>query len=195
MFSLTGAVQTCSVNTGWANKLWSDRYENPDNTLCPVWNGLDTFGRIVAFDSFYTKAPGCQSAEDRVVVENQQRPRYFEFVTLDAQGYQNPAVFSGVVPSTESYKKQETLYRALANTKVETQNASTGFQIPKQINQNTGGTSGANGGNRVPMPTGYTSTQENYVDTRARQNFEHRRANSAIAGYRSACNACQSGNN
>jgi len=195
MMSLTGAVQTCSVNTGWANKLWSDRYENPDNTLCPVWNGLDTFGRIVAFDSFYTKAPGCQSAEDRVVVENQQRPRYIDFVTLDAQGYQNPAVFSGVVPSTESYKKKETLYRTIANTKVENQNASTGFQIPKQINQNTGGTCGANGGTCVPMPTNYTSTRENYVDTRARQNFEHRRANSAIAGYRSACNACQSGNN
>jgi hypothetical protein len=160
-----------------------------------VWNGLDTFGRIVAFDSFYTKAPGCQSAEDRVVVENQQRPRYFEFVTLDAQGFQNPAVFSGVVPSTESYKKQETLYRAIANTTVENQNGSTGVQTSRQINQNTGGACGANGGTCVPMPTGYTLPRENYADTRARQNFEHRRANSAIAGYRSACNACQSGNN
>ena len=195
MFSLTGAVQTCSVNTGWANKLWSDRYENPDNTLCPVWNGLDTFGRIVAFDSFYTKAPGCQSAEDRVVVENQQRPRYFEFVTLDAQGYQNPAVFSGKIPSTESYKKTEALRRTIANGKMDQQNASTGFQLNNIINQNTSGMCGANGGgNCGPMPIGYTQ-RENYADTRARQNFEHRRANSAIAGYRSACNACQSGNN
>jgi hypothetical protein len=195
MFSLTGAVQTCSVNTGWANKLWSDRYENPDNTLCPVWNGLDTFGRIVAFDSFYTKAPGCQSAEDRVVVENQQRPRYFEFVTLDAQGFQNPAVFSGKIPSTESYKKQETLSRVLSNKRMEGQNGSTSTQLSGVINQNAPGTCGANGGTCPPMPTNFTPTRENYVDTRARQNFEHRRANSAIAGYRSACNACQSGNN
>lgn len=192
MFSLTGAVQTCSVNTGWANKLWSDRYENPDNTLCPVWNGLDTFGRIVAFDSFYTKAPGCQSAEDRVVVENQQRPKYIDFVTLDAQGYQNPAVFSGKISSTEGYKKTETLKVALDAQRTAMQNGSVGTQYRQTNPVYTNGVAGANGTGGGPSPTWL---RENYVDTRSRQNFQDRRNLSTIAGYRSACNACQSGNN
>ena len=195
MFSLTGAVQTCIVNTGYANKLWSDRYENPDNTLCPVWNGLDSFGRIVAFDSFYTKAPGCQSAEDRVVVENQQRPKYFEFTTLDAQGYQNPAVFSGKIPTTETYQKQEALALARDAQRTAMQNGNAGYQYLKTNTVSTNGMAGLMGTGLPPMPSWTTPVRENYVDTRSGQNFQDRRNLSTIAGYRSACNACQSGNN
>ena len=39
-------------------------------------------------DSFYTKAPGCNSAVDRVDVENYQRPQYFDYVNLDGYGIQ-----------------------------------------------------------------------------------------------------------
>jgi len=54
--------------------------------VCPVWNGRDLTGRQVCADSFYTKREGCNSAEDRVVVENAQRPQYMEYVNLDASG-------------------------------------------------------------------------------------------------------------
>lgn len=54
--------------------------------VCPVWNGRDLTGRQVCADSFYTKRAGCNSAEDRVVVENAQRPQYMEYVNLDASG-------------------------------------------------------------------------------------------------------------
>jgi len=85
-FSLLSSINTCKVNTGYADKLQSDRIENPDNMTCFVWNGLDTYGRPVSMDSFYTKAPGCNDALDRVKVENFQRPKYMEYVSLDARG-------------------------------------------------------------------------------------------------------------
>lgn len=56
------------------------------NALCPTWNGLNLKGQQVCPDSFYTKSPGCNSALDRVVVENNLRPEYFAFVTLNAAG-------------------------------------------------------------------------------------------------------------
>ena len=84
--SLEKSVRTCAVNTGEANRIQSDRFFNPSNMVCIPWNGLDNEGREVSPDSFYTKTPGCDSAEDRVLVENSQRPKYFNYVTLGAQG-------------------------------------------------------------------------------------------------------------
>lgn len=86
--SLEGSIRTCRVDSSWANKLQSDRFMNPNEMLCPVWGGVDTSGRAVCSDSFYTKTPGCSSAADRVLVENALRPQYIEYVTLDAQGIQ-----------------------------------------------------------------------------------------------------------
>jgi len=84
--SLQGSIRTCKVDTAWANKLQSDRFFNPEQMLCPPWNGVDTAGRSVCADSFYTKTPGCNSSSDRVTVENALRPQYIEYVTLDAEG-------------------------------------------------------------------------------------------------------------
>lgn len=86
--SLTGSLQTCKVNTGWANKVQSDRFFNPQLVVCPAFNGTDDYGRYVCPDSYYSKAPGCDSALDRVDVENFLRPQYFEYITLDAAGLQ-----------------------------------------------------------------------------------------------------------
>jgi hypothetical protein len=47
---------------------------------------MDSAGRKVDANSFYTKYQGCQSANDRIVVENDLRPQYMEYVTLDASG-------------------------------------------------------------------------------------------------------------
>lgn len=84
--SLEKSVRTCDVNVGEANRIQSDRFFNPQNMVCIPWNGLDNEGREVCPDSFYTKTPGCDSAEDRVMVENAQRPKYMNYVTLGAQG-------------------------------------------------------------------------------------------------------------
>lgn len=84
--SLEGSIRTCKVDTAFANKLQSDRFMNPSNMLCPVWNGVDTTGRSVCPDSYWTKQGGCNSALDRVQVENDLRPQYMEYITLDAAG-------------------------------------------------------------------------------------------------------------
>jgi len=54
--------------------------------VCPLWNGYDSAGRPVCADSVNTKAAGCSSAEDRVFVENYQRPQYVEYVNLSSGG-------------------------------------------------------------------------------------------------------------
>lgn len=85
--SLESSIRTCKVDSGWASKIESDRFLNPDNMVCPMWNGLDTAGRRACPDSFMTKRAGCNSAEDRVMVENNvTRPQYMEYLNLNAAG-------------------------------------------------------------------------------------------------------------
>lgn len=84
--SLEKSIRTCKVDTSWANKLESDRFLNANLMLCPPWNGVDTSGRPADWNSYYTKTPGCNSASDRVIVENGLRPQYIEYVNLDATG-------------------------------------------------------------------------------------------------------------
>lgn len=84
--SLEASVRTCDVDVGQANRIQSDRFFNPRNMVCIPWNGLNNKGQEVCPDSFQTKTPGCDSAEDRVMVENAQRPKYVNYVTLGAQG-------------------------------------------------------------------------------------------------------------
>ena len=97
--SLEASIRTCKVDQGWANKIESDRFFNPELMMCPVWNGRDLTGRKVCPDSFYTKRAGCNSAEDRILVENGLRPQYMEYITLDAAGIQgafdNTGPYSG----------------------------------------------------------------------------------------------------
>lgn len=85
--SLQGSIRGCRVDSGWASRIQSDRFENPSLMMCPVWNGSDTYGRQVCPDSYNTKNAGCNSPADRVYVENVLRPQYIEYITLDAQGY------------------------------------------------------------------------------------------------------------
>lgn len=85
--SLNGSLRTCKVDQGWANRIQSDRFENPDLLVCPVWSGFDLANRPVCMDSFYTKSPGCNSPLDRVDVENFLRPQYMEYINLDAEGF------------------------------------------------------------------------------------------------------------
>ncbi len=84
--SLQGSIRSCQVDSGWANRLQSDRFLNPSLMVCPNWNGVDTSGRPACVDSYWTKSAGCNSASDRVIVENGLRPQYIEYVNLDASG-------------------------------------------------------------------------------------------------------------
>ena len=101
--SLESALRTCKVNTAYANRIESDRFLNPNNMVCPVWNGTDLTGRSVCPDSFYTKRAGCNSAEDRISVENNvSRPQYMEYITLSANGIRGNMYGGAVGPQEES---------------------------------------------------------------------------------------------
>lgn len=88
--SLNASIRSCKVDSGYASKIQSDRYLNPGNMVCPIWTGVETAGRQASVNSFNTKNAGCNSAEDRLYVENYQRPQYVEYVNLSAAGFQEP---------------------------------------------------------------------------------------------------------
>lgn len=194
--ALLGTVSGVVVNTGYANKLWSDRYENPNNTLCPLWNGLDQYGRVVCPDSYYTKSPGCESALDRVVVENNQRPQYFEYIALDASGYLSKTALGGQIdPKNTSYRSQTEQYRSRDAVQTQKSVGSTSTQLSNTNRSRSSGQCQVNGGVDCPNgATGYRQSVEEYVDTRANQNFQQRRDLSNIAGWKGNCYACSAGN-
>lgn len=101
IMNLESALRTCKVDTAYQEKIQSDRFLNPRNSVCPVWNGLDTAGRVACKDSFYTKREGCNSALDRVGVENVLRPQYMQYIsdTLGMSYNDNSKV---VAPATSS---------------------------------------------------------------------------------------------
>lgn len=81
--SLNKNIRTCKVDTGYSSRIASDRFFNPKNLMCPVWNGLDLAGRPACHFSFYTKREGCNSAQDRLIVENHLRPDYINYISGD----------------------------------------------------------------------------------------------------------------
>jgi hypothetical protein len=84
--SLAKSIRTCKVYTGAAEQSQSDRFLNSANMVCIPWGNTNSKGQSVCADSFMTKTPGCNSAEDRVSVENDQRPQYSSYVTLNMPG-------------------------------------------------------------------------------------------------------------
>ena len=84
--SLDASIRTCKVDTGEAARIQSDRFQNPNEMVCVPWAGYNLKGQSVCADSFYTKAAGCNSALDRVDVENFLRPQYADLITLNMSG-------------------------------------------------------------------------------------------------------------
>lgn len=84
--SLTKSIRSCKVETGKAEQIQTDRLFNPHNAVCIPWDGTDSANRKVCLDSQYTKAPACNSAMDRVVVENALRPQYSANINLNTEG-------------------------------------------------------------------------------------------------------------
>lgn len=102
--SIDSSIRTCKVTTDNAPRIASDRFLNPNNMACIVWNGMDSVGRQVCSDSFTTKAPGCNSAGDMVVKENFLRPNYSAYINL------NPAGIQGNMYNDENYCHTQNFY-------------------------------------------------------------------------------------
>lgn len=92
-FSLEKAIRTCKVSQDWANRYQSDRTlgQNQEIMTCPVWTadgetGYDNYGRQVGKFTYNNRTAGCNDPEDQIRTENDLRPQYMEYVTLDADG-------------------------------------------------------------------------------------------------------------
>lgn len=84
--SLDASIRTCRFDTGEAARVQSDRFQNPNNMVCIPWDGYNSKGQRVCSDSYYTKRRGCNSALDRIHVENHLRPQYADYINLNIQG-------------------------------------------------------------------------------------------------------------
>lgn len=219
--SLLGSINVCKVNTGWADKIQSDRFENPNNMTCPLWNGQDSFGRFVHPDSFYTKNGGCNSADDRVAVENALRPQYIEYVALDAAGFNKlsyagpPSAYNQAPKTYEGYsdnRMSQNMPQQTAEAMFTRQSAldvnmivgSAGYDYSATNPQYDTGSAGVQGGyyssggmglacGRRQPPQPYGPVREGFVDTRSNYNHDSRVAQSAMHGYQSNMQKCGAG--
>jgi hypothetical protein len=203
--SLLGSINVCKVNTGWADKIQSDRFENPSNLLCPLWNGQDNFGRFVHPDSFITKNAGCNSADDRIAVENFLRPQYMEYVALDAAGFQAPLYGNGkqVVegfaspPSGNMFTADAMTTRKNAYKEVPRIVGSAGYDYSATNTMTDFGIRGVNGNpNGRGCGQRYSSSPvvENFAyDDRSGYNYNQRVAQSQMQAYKSGCTMCNAG--
>jgi len=128
--SLESALRTSKVNTGYADKIQSDRFLNPGNMVCPVWNGFDSTGRSVPENSFYTKREGCNSAQDRVSVENDQRPQYLEYITLNSGGISGTA-YNRTVPTASDVARGD-------GNRINDNTGNFGLQFSSDVRSNSG---------------------------------------------------------
>jgi len=149
MLSLEKNIRTCKVNTGWANRNQSDRFQDPNLMVCPTWNHMDNAGRLVCANSFYTKRAGCNSPMDRVAVENTvSRPQYMEYIQLNAAGIAGPLMTNSVdegfgVPlglRTANGKELMNTNFAAVNSQVGTDNQYENYQYTGNWNNQTYGT-------------------------------------------------------
>lgn len=96
---MNSSIRSCRIDTGWADRVASDRFLNPNLVLAPSWSGFDTAGRPAHQDSVNTKTAGGNSPLDRVFVENYLRPKYVEYVNLSAGGIEG-AIYGDNRPNT-----------------------------------------------------------------------------------------------
>jgi len=178
--SLTGSLRTCKVDQGWAPRIQSDRFENAELLVCPVWTGFDNTNRAVCIDSFYTKSPGCNSALDRVQVENYLRPQYMEYINLDAEGFKNDG---DIISSKEGYsndKGSSSMSCDNSNTNMSCYNSAIRNVGLNQFNKITGNFNlSPSGGQVYPRCTTYPMNramrQENVVaqEHRNMESYQH----------------------
>ena len=186
MISLEAATRTCKVDQGSAARIESDRFLNAQNAVCIPWNGRDLAGREVNPNTFYTKRAGCNSAADRVLVENNLRPQYSDYINLDVSG----GIRGQIYANNMNYQNAGTLTRQMQAARGVSGNFGGDFSMAtNSANCSYGnyerGVAGM--GNQQMMNTarggcGSSKTVEGYVQ--APKDFTRKNA-AATASYRS----------
>lgn len=179
--SLLGALNVCRVDQAFANKMQSDRFINPSNMVCPTWLGTDNVGRQVCPDSFYTKNAGCNSALDRVDVENYQRPQYSEYITLSTVPIQGD-LYGNIIPFSDSQNTITNIYNTQAG---DGGTMSGGFGLWNNQGRNVTPMcqSGYSSGGQCCPAASNTCNTNNTNYAQARENFTNRTNQRQQVGY------------
>jgi hypothetical protein len=74
------------VNTDWASRYFSDRFLNSNEMVCPIRKTYDLNGRPSDHYSIITTTAGCNSAGERILIEDAQRPKTFVMPGLNSLG-------------------------------------------------------------------------------------------------------------
>ena len=129
--SLTASILNAKVNTGNSEQMWSYNKFEPDAMMCPVWNGQDLSGRPVCEYSFNTKRAGCNSALDRITVENFLRPSYTNFITTNAAGIAGYGT-EGYAPG-DNLSKMEVVYADQSRARSQARTGKFGIVSAEQL--------------------------------------------------------------
>lgn len=114
--SLNATIRTCKVDSGNASKIQSDRFQNPGNLTCPMFNGYDQAGRPAISNTINTKYAGCNNPSERILPENNLRPQYAEMITLNTGGVSGQAADATCLNggrSSCSLPRQDKAYAAM----------------------------------------------------------------------------------
>jgi len=197
MISIEASTRTCKVDTASAARSESDRFLNPNLAVCPNWTGFDLAGRQVCADSFYTKRAGCNSAADRVIVENQLRPQYFDYINLSEEG-----VRGSLYGDNMHYTDAGVLRTQRREAEAQSGNFGGTFSMPGEISANCSYNSYELGQKQVAqqLAQNASGSVEGYESPYERNNpysrsNENARRNAAMTnGYRSCRFNSMSGN-
>lgn len=95
MNGIESAMRNFKVDTAQTNRVAGDRYINPNNMLCGVFNNRDAYGRDVSSNSYPHETAGCTLPSYRINIENELRPRFSEYYNLRTDGYRNSPALTG----------------------------------------------------------------------------------------------------
>lgn len=80
---INNSVFGTRVNVGYADKFFSTERQDHNYMQCVQRDAYDMTGRQSCADSLNTKREGCNTATDRITVENAQRPYYSSYIGLN----------------------------------------------------------------------------------------------------------------
>lgn len=112
MSSLLNTIEGQKVEAGEANAYHSLRWTSLDHQVCPKRDMYDIAGRgPLCADSLFAGTNGCVPAVQRINSENDNRPKYFEYIRRsDMERTDDPYESAAERSQSERGKHQASLY-------------------------------------------------------------------------------------
>jgi len=92
--SLSSAIKSSRVDPSRAVNVQSARFQSTCALSCPVKEKRDIYGRDVCIGTVNSKTQGCDTAVDRITIENQLRPNVYDYMAQIPWGGENFSAIS-----------------------------------------------------------------------------------------------------